>query len=94
MLYAQRPLDGVGRAEHHRIFAGKFCGVPPEIPLFKTFPSAFPGIPRRQLCTEQPQGFFRKFIHFRVERVMLQLPGQFPLFTLQLPSFYNIKPAL
>ena len=55
MIDAQGPLDGIGRAEHHRIFVRKRGRVPPEITLFKTLSSTFPRIPRRQLCPEQSQ---------------------------------------
>lgn len=35
MFNAQRPLNGIGRAEHHRVLTGKLHGIPAEIVLFK-----------------------------------------------------------
>ena len=35
MFNAQRPLNGIGRTEHHRVLTGKLRGIPAEIVLFK-----------------------------------------------------------
>ena len=94
MIDAQRPLDGIGRAEHHRILAGKLCGIPAEIVLFKAPSVTLPVIPRCQLCSEQPQGLLCELFHLRIESVTLQLAVQLLLFGLQLPPLHSIKLAL
>ena len=42
MFNAQRPLDGIGRAERHRVLAGKLFGIPAEIIHFKALSVTLP----------------------------------------------------
>ena len=94
MIDAQRSFDGIGRAKHHRILAGKLFGIPAEIILFKASSIIPPMIPCCQLRPEQPQGLLCELVHLRVESVVFQLAVQFLLFGLQLPSLYGIKLTL
>ena len=94
MIDAERSLDGIGRAEHHRILPGKLCGIPTEITHFKALSITLPVIPCCQLRTEQPQGLLRELVHLCVKSVVFQLAVQFLLFGLQLPSFYGIELTL
>ena len=91
---AQSSFDGIGRAEHHGIFPCECCGVPAKISHVKTFPAAFPWITSRQFCTEQLQRLLGKFVHFCVERVMLQSAIQFGLLIFKLPLFCGIELVL
>ena len=73
MFNAQRPLNGIGRAEHHRVLTGKLRRIPAEIILFKASSIIPPMIPCCQLRPEQPQGLLCELVHLRVESVVLQL---------------------
>ena len=46
MIDAQRPFDGIGCAEHHRVFVRKRGRFSPEITLFKALSFTSPRIPR------------------------------------------------
>ena len=94
MIYAQCSFDGIGRAKHHRILAGKLFGIPAEIILFKASSIIPPMIPCCQFRSEQPQGLLCELIHLRIESVALQLSVQFLLFGLQFPPLYEIELAL
>ena len=94
MIDAQRSLNGIGRAEYHRILVDKHCGIPAEITHFKTLPVILPVIPRCQLRPEQPQGLLGKLVHLCVKSVVFQLAVQFLLFGLQFPPLHGIKLTL
>ena len=94
MIDAQRSFDGIGRAKHHRILAGKLFGIPAEIILFKAPSIISPMIPCCQFRPEQPQGLLSELFHLRVESVTLQLSVQFLLFSLQFPPLHRIKLTL
>ena len=94
MLNAQRPLDGIGRAERHWVLVSKFFGIPAEITHFKALSATLPVIPRRQLCPEQSQGLSGELVHFRIESVVFQLAVQLLLFGLQFPPLYGIELTL
>ena len=94
MFNAQRPLNGIGRAEHHRVLTGKLRRIPAEIILFKASSIIPPMIPCCQLRPEQPQGLLCELVHLRVESVALQLSVQFLLFGLQFPPLYEIELVL
>ena len=93
MIDAQRSFDGIGRAKHHRILAGKLFGIPAEIILFKASSIIPPMIPCCQLRPEQPQGLLCELVHLRVESVVFQLAVQFLLFDFQFPPLYRIELA-
>ena len=94
MIDAQRSFDGIGRAKHHRILAGKLFGIPAEIILFKASSIIPPMIPCCQLRPEQPQGLLCKLFHLCIKSVVFQLAVQFLLFDFQFPPLYRIELTL
>ena len=94
MIDAERSLDGIGRAEHHRILPGKLCGIPTEITHFKALSITLPVIPCCQLRPEQPQGLLRELVHLCVKSVVFQLAVQFLLFDFQFPPLLNFRNAV
>ena len=94
MFNAQRSLNGIGRAEHHRVLTGELHRIPAEIILFKALSIIPPMIPCCQLRPKQPQGLLCELIHLCIESVALQLSVQFLLFGLQFPPLYRIKLTL
>lgn len=94
MIDAQRSFDGIGRAKHHRILAGKLFGIPAEIILFKASSIIPPMIPCCQLRPEQPQGLLCKLFHLCIKSVVFQLAVQFLLFDFQFPPLLNFRNAV